>query len=417
MPQTLAEKILSHKVDRSVGPGEVIEVEADLVMVHDGNAPLLFDYFTDGDAIVNPDRVVFIADHFSPPSTGEQAVMVDQMRSFIKDFGIHQYHEFSGICHQLLVEEGYVVPGTVVIGIDSHATTYGAVGAFATGMGAADTAYILKTGKTWLKVPSTIQVNLTGDVKDKILGTDIALTLLGMLGEDGAVYKALQFAGSGLGNMSMDARMSVANFAHETGAKVGIFPVDDTTDNFLHSRARTEYDMYRADAKANYENKLEISLPYIEPKIALPHSPANVKAVEEVEGETIDQAFLGSCASGRLEDLRAAAHILRNNKIHDDVRMLVIPASNRVYNQALEEGLIEAFSHAGAVVCNPGCGPCAGIDKGILGEGERCISTSNRNFRGRMGSFSSEIYLASAATVAASALEGEISAPNTKNPS
>jgi homoaconitate hydratase family protein len=411
MPQTLVEKILSQKVQRSVGPDEVIEVDVDSVMVHDANAPLFFKHFSEDDYIFDPERVVFITDHFGPPSTPEHSGMVDNVRKFISDYEIKYYHEFQGICHHLMVEEGYVVPGMVAIGIDSHATTYGAVGAFATGMGSTDTAYILKTGRTWLKVPGTIRVNFRREQRDNILGTDIALELLGILGEDGATYKALEFGGFGVRNLGMDARMTIANFSHEMGAKVGIFPVDDRASDYLHERAKWEYDILAVDEKANYEQKVDIDLNKIEPNIAQPHSPANVTPVSEVEGAAINQAFLGSCASGRMEDLRAAARILDGKKIHDNVRMIVIPTSNRIYTRALREGLIESFVKAGAVPCNPSCGPCAGIDKGILGDGEVCISTSNRNFKGRMGANSSEIYLASAATVAQSALEGKIAVP------
>jgi len=411
MPQTLVEKIMSQKVQRSVVPDEVIEVSVDRVMVHDANAPLFFKYFTMNDTIFDPDKVVFITDHFGPPSTPEHSAMVDNVRKFISDYKISHHHEFSGICHHLMVEEGYVIPGILVIGIDSHATTYGALGAFATGMGSTDTAYILKTGKTWLKVPGTIQVDFMGEQNNNILGTDIALSLLEILGEDGATYKALEFGGFGVKNLGMDARMTVSNFSHEMGAKVGIFPVDDIAADYLHYRAKEEYDIFAPDEKANYERTIEIDLNDIVPKVAIPHSPANVKPVSDVAGKPINQAFLGSCASGRMEDLKAAASIMEGKKIHDDVRMIVIPVSNRIYSKALEEGLIEVFTKAGAVICNPSCGPCAGIDKGILGEGEVCISTSNRNFKGRMGASSSEIYLASAATVAASALEGVITAP------
>jgi homoaconitate hydratase family protein len=411
MTQTLVEKILSQKVQRSVVPDEVMEFSVDCVMVHDANAPLFFKYFSADDAIYDPGKVVFVTDHFCPPSTPEHSGMVDNVRKFISDYRITKYHEFSGICHHLMVEEGYVVPGMLVVGIDSHATTYGAVGAFATGMGSTDTAYILKTGRTWLKVPGTIRVNFSGEPRPDVLGTDIALSLLEILGEDGASYRALEFGGFGVRNLGMDARMTVSNFSHEMGAKVGIFPVDDIASNYLHIRAKAEYDIFKPDEKAVYDRTLDIDLGEIAPKVALPHSPANVRQVSDAEGKAIDQAFIGSCASGRMEDLATAARILEGKKIHEDVRMIVIPVSNKIYAKALDAGLMAIFARAGAVICNPGCGPCAGIDKGILGEGEVCISTSNRNFKGRMGANSSEIYLASAATVAASALKGEITVP------
>jgi methanogen homoaconitase large subunit len=414
MPQTLVEKILSSKIQKSIEPGEVIEVEVDRVMVHDGNAPLFFRYFSEDDSIFGPERVVVITDHFCPPSSEERSEMVAELRRFIKKFAIHHYYEFEGICHQIMPEEGFVVPGSIVIGIDSHSTLYGALGAFATGMGSTDIAYILKTGKTWLKVPSTIKVNITGERKGNILGTDIALKVLDILGENKGIYKALQFCGRGVKNLSMDSRMTLSNFSHETGAKVGIFPVDDLALNYLYERARYSYDILRVDKDAVYEDTIDIELSDLEPLIALPHSQANVEPVTDCEGKAIHQAFIGSCANGRMEDLRAAAKILDGRKIHEDVRMLIIPSSNRIFKGALKEGLIEKFIRAGAVICNPSCGPCAGIDKGILGTGDVCISTSNRNFKGRMGSQSSEIYLASAATVAASALRGEITAPPLK---
>lgn len=411
MSQTLVQKILSNKIQRSIEPGDVIEVEVDRVMVHDGNAPLFFRYFSDDDFIFDPEKVIFVTDHFCPPSNEEQSEMVAQLRKFLQGFGAQHYFEFKGICHQIMLEEGFVVPGEIVIGIDSHATMYGAVGAFSTGMGSTDTAYILKTGKTWLKVPETIKVNITGERKGNILGSDVALKVLEILGENNAIYKALQFHGNGVKNLSMDSRMTLSNFSYETGAKAGIFPVDDLALNYLYERARYSYDILSVDDDAIYEDAIDIELPNLEPLIALPHSPANVEKVIDFEKKTIHQAFIGSCASGRMEDLRAAAKILGGKKIHDDVRMMIIPSSNRIYEGALKEGLIERFIKAGAIVCNPSCGPCAGIDKGILGKGDVCISTSNRNFKGRMGSPSSEIYLASAATVAMSALKGEITAP------
>lgn len=391
MSPTIAEKILGGEAD------EIVTKEVDRVMLHDGNTPLIFDEM-EGEEIRDPSKVTAVTDHFCPPSTVERAGYVKGFREFVKDKGIDDYIEFEGICHQVMVE-GRVKPGEFVVGIDSHSTTYGGAGAFGVGLGALDTAEVLKTGGTWFKVPRTIRVNIHQG-KD---GTDISLRLLKELNYS-ANYRALEFYDKT--GLSMDARLTVSNMAAETGAKAAVFPPDDITQEYTGEDISAEERISLSDEEA-CESVVDVEAEV--PLIAVPHKPYNVKKAEMMEGKTMDQVFIGSCASGRISDLRKAADVLEGESVHDDVRLLITPASERIYQKALSEGLIDTLTKAGAVILNPSCGPCAGIDKGLMAEGETCLTTQNRNYRGRMGKGS--IYIANAEICALSSLDGVVTVP------
>ncbi|MFO8109498.1 MAG: aconitase/3-isopropylmalate dehydratase large subunit family protein [Thermoplasmata archaeon] len=393
---TISEKLFGGK------EGEYVIREVDRVMLHDGNTPLIFDQMEIHE-IWDPDRVTNVVDHFCPPSTVERAEFVKAHRRFVKEKGILDHVEGKGICHQIMCE-GRVLPGELVAGIDSHSTMYGALGAFGIGFGASDIVEILKEGKTWFKVPEIIRVNI---LKGQI-GTDIALAMLGKIGYDGN-YKGVEF--SDRAGINMDHRMTVANMAAETGAKFAFFPPDYITRTYLK-----EFHIYeQKDISLSEEERCveTVDISVDEPLVAVPHKPYNVKSVSEVCGKTIDQVFIGSCASGRLSDLRDAAEVLKGKKVHPDVRLLVTPASDRVLKTALKEGLISALVGAGAMVLNPSCGPCSGIDKGLMAEGETCITTQNRNYPGRMGK--GDVYIANSTVCALSAIEGIIANPGCDN--
>jgi len=375
--------------------GDYVVKEVDRVMLHDGNAPLIFDDM-EGEDIWDPDRVTSIVDHFCPPSTVERADFVKKLRGFVDKKGIKDHVEFEGICHQVMCE-GRVLPGEIVAGIDSHSTTYGALGAFGIGFGSSDTVEILKKGRTWFKVPETIRVEILQGNN----GTDIALSMLKKIRYD-ANYKTIEFDDK-IG-LSMDDRLTVANMAAETGAKAAFFPPDKLTKIYLE-----EFDIKSGvevplSEEERCVKRVEISVK--EPLVAVPHKPYNVKPLSKVSGKTIDQVFIGSCASGRLSDLRDAVEVLENKEVHPDIRLLIIPASKRIEEKAHKEGLMEKLVRSGAVILNPSCGPCPGIDKGLLAEGETCITTQNRNYPGRMGG--GDVYLANAKICALSAVEGVI---------
>jgi 3-isopropylmalate/(R)-2-methylmalate dehydratase large subunit len=357
------------------------------------------------------DKILVTLDHFAPPSTVERANIVKDVLSFIEDQGITNCRTYEGICHQLLVEGSWVGPGMVVLGADSHTTTAGALGCLATGMGSTDILYTLVTGRSWLRPPEAVRVDLTGDLPPYVTGKDIALALLGGSGEGGFLYKALEFYDSN-GAIPMDDRFAICNMVVEGGAKNGLFNPDEITWGYLEKRdgngRRFPWSLH---GEARYEEAIEIDLSYLRPNLALPHSPARVVDVTEAHGEHIQQVFIGSCTGGRLRDLEATAHILRGRRVAPGMRLLVVPASQQIYQEAIEKGYIQAIVEAGGVILNPSCGPCGGIDKGMLGAGERCLSTSNRNFQGRMGDPSSLVYLASPLTAAATAVRGEITDP------
>lgn len=414
MGMTISEKILARASGKErVEAGEIVEANVDLAMSHD-NAALVSKIFKEigVDKVWDPDKIVIILDHRAPANIIKAAEAHKSIREFIKERGIKNFYDVGeGICHQVVPEKGYVKPGMLIVGTDSHTTTYGAFGAFSTGIGATEMACVWATGKLWLKVPETIKMVINGKLQEMVTAKDVILHIIGEIGSDGANYKAIEFYGETVKNFSVSSRMTISNQAMEAGAKAAIVPPDEKTINYLRDRVRGEMEPVHSDGDANYESEMEFDVSDLEPQVACPHTVDNVKPVSEVEGIEIDQAVLGSCTNGRLEDLEIAAKILKGKRIAPGVRMIVIPASREIYLEALKRGYIEIFLRAGATIINPGCGPCLGAHQGVLASGERAISSTNRNFRGRMGSPDSEVYLASPATVAASAIEGKIVDP------
>ncbi len=412
---TLAEKILAaHADEREVSPGEFVNVRVDLILANDITAPIAIREFQKIGVgrVFDPQKVVMVPDHFVPNKDIASAEQAKLMREFAYEQGII-YFEIgqSGIEHVLLPEQGLVLPGDVVIGADSHTCTYGALGALATGMGSTDIAAAMATGDVWMKVPPTIKLVYHGSLGEWVGGKDLILYTIGNIGVDGALYSVMEFTGEAIDSLSMDGRFTMANMAVEAGAKAGMFRVDNKTQLYIKSRARRPYRVYEADNDAEYSQVIDYDVSDIEPQVALPPSPANTKPVSQVGDIEIDQAVIGSCTNGRIEDLRLAARILKRRKVHPGVRCIIIPGSQQVYLDALTEGLIEIFVRAGAVVSTPTCGPCLGGHMGVLADGERCISTTNRNFVGRMGSPKSEVYLSNPAIAAASAIAGRIASP------
>jgi 3-isopropylmalate/(R)-2-methylmalate dehydratase large subunit len=412
---TLVEKILAeHSDNKEVSPGEFINVRVDLVMANDITAPIAIREFRrlGVDRVFDPGKVVMVPDHFVPNKDIASAEQAKLMREFAHEQGIIYFEVGEmGIEHVLLPEQGLVLPGEVVIGADSHTCTYGALGAFATGMGSTDIAAAMATGDIWMKVPPTIRLIYHGSPGEWVGGKDLILRTIGDIGVDGALYSAMEFAGEAIEALSMDGRFTMANMAIEAGAKAGIFGVDNKTQLYVKSRAERPYLVYEPDNGAEYSNIIEYDVSDMEPQVALPHSPANVRPVSQVGNIEINQAVIGSCTNGRIEDLRTAAQILKGRKIHPGVRCIIIPGSQQVYLDALVEGMLGVFIRAGAVVSTPTCGPCLGGHMGVLADGERCVSTTNRNFVGRMGSTKSEVYLANPAVAAASAVMGKIASP------
>lgn len=412
---TLVEKILAaHTGRKKVTPGEFVNVAVDLVLANDITAPIAIKEFRSIGAgkVFNPQKVVMVPDHFVPNKDIASAEQAKLMREFAREQGVIYFEVGEmGIEHVLLPEQGLVLAGDVVIGADSHTCTYGALGAFATGMGSTDVAAAMATGDIWMKVPPTMKLVYHG-VKGKwVGGKDLILSTIGDIGVDGALYSAMEFTGEAIDALSMDGRFTMANMAIEAGAKAGIFRVDDKTLAYMEPRARRPYTVYEPDGDAEYSRVIEYDVSSLEPQVALPHLPANTRPVSQVGDVVINQAVIGSCTNGRLEDLRLAAGILKGRKVRQGVRCIIIPGSQQVYLDALTEGLIEVFIRAGAAVSTPTCGPCLGGHMGVLAAGERCISTTNRNFVGRMGSTGSEVYLANPAVAAASAITGRITGP------
>jgi 3-isopropylmalate/(R)-2-methylmalate dehydratase large subunit len=412
---TLVEKILAeHSDNKEVSPGEFINVRADLVLSNDITAPIAIREFRrlGVERVFDPGKVVMVPDHFVPNKDIASAEQAKLMREFAYEQGIIYFEVGEmGIEHVLLPEQGLVLPGEVVIGADSHTCTYGALGAFATGMGSTDIAAAMATGDIWMKVPPTIRLIYHGSPREWVGGKDLILYTIGQIGVDGALYSAMEFAGEAIEALSMDGRFTMANMAIEAGAKAGIFGVDNKTQLYVKSRAERPYLVYEPDNDAGYSKVIEYDVSDMEPQVALPHSPANVRPVSQVENVEIDQVVIGSCTNGRIEDMRIAAQILKGRKIHPGVRCIIIPGSQQVYIDALAEGLLGAFIRAGAVVSTPTCGPCLGGHMGVLADGERCVSTTNRNFVGRMGSTKAEVYLTNPAVAAASAVMGKITSP------
>ena len=415
MGMTMTEKIFArHAGLDKVVPGQLIKSKVDLVLGNDITAPPAIKEFEKiGRPVFDREKIALVPDHFAPNKDIKSAGMAKTMREFAKKHQIKHYFEVGrmGIEHVILPEKGLVAPGEVIIGADSHTCTYGAVGAFATGVGSTDMGAAMATGDTWFKVPSTIKVELTGSLPKWVCGKDVILTLIGMIGVDGARYQALEFAGEGVKSLSMTDRLTISNMAIEAGAKNGIFPVDEITMEYITGRVTKPYEVVEADADAEYASVVTIDLSALKPVVALPHLPENVKNVEDVGEIKIDQVVIGSCTNGRIEDLEQAAEVLKGKQVHPDVRAIIIPGSQHVYMEAMKRGYIETFIEANAIVSTPTCGPCLGGYMGILAAGERAVSTTNRNFRGRMGHVDSEVYLTGPSVAAASAIAGRIAEP------
>ncbi len=416
MGMTMTQKILAaHAKLPEVKAGQLLEAELDLVLGNDITSPVAIHEMdkmkTNG--VFHKDKIALVMDHFVPNKDIKSAEHCKCVREFAAKHEITNYFDVGemGIEHALLPEKGLVVAGDVVIGADSHTCTYGALGAFSTGVGSTDMAAGMATGKAWFKVPSAIKVTLTGKPNQWISGKDVILHLIGEIGVDGALYQSLEFTGDGVANLSMDDRFTIANMAIEAGAKNGIFPVDEKTEDYLKAHGSRPYTVYDADPDAEYASEVTIDLSTLRSTVSFPHLPENTHTFDTIDEIKIDQVVIGSCTNGRIEDLRTAAEILKGKKVKKGLRVIIIPATQAVYLQAMEEGLLKTFVEAGAVVSTPTCGPCLGGYMGILAEGERCVSTTNRNFVGRMGHVDSEIYLASPAVAAASALTGKLTDP------
>ena len=417
MGMTMTQKILAaHAGKASVAAGELIEAKLDLVLGNDVTTPVAITEFENAGftKVFDKDKIAIVLDHFTPCKDINAAKLSLQARTFAKKHNITNFFDVGtmGIEHALLPEKGLIAAGECCIGADSHTCTYGALGAFSTGIGSTDMCAGMASGRAWFKVPAAIQFHLTGELQPWVSGKDVILHIIGMIGVDGALYKSMEFTGPGVASLSMDDRFTIANMAIEAGAKNGIFPVDEKTVEYMTGRVNRPWTAYEPDPDAEYEKTIEIDLSAIEPTVSLPHLPSNTKTVKEVAGMDIQQCVIGSCTNGRISDLRVAAKVMEGRKVADGVRCIVIPATQDVYMQALKEGLIETFITAGAVVSTPTCGPCLGGHMGVLYAGERAISTTNRNFVGRMGHVKSEVVLASPAVAAASAVKGTICTPD-----
>ncbi len=417
MSMTMTQKILaSHAGLESVKAGDLIEADLDLVLGNDITSPVAIKEMArmNLDKVFNKDKIALVPDHFVPNKDIKSAEHCKCVREFALRNNITNYFEVGemGIEHALLPEQGLTVAGDVIIGADSHTCTYGALGAFSTGVGSTDMAAGMATGKAWFKVPSAIKFNIVGEKAKNISGKDVILHIIGMIGVDGALYKSMEFTGEGIKNLSMDDRFTIANMAIEAGAKNGIFPVDEKAIEYMKEHSKREYKVFCADEDAEYDAEYTVDLSKLRPTIAFPHLPENTKTIDEINEEIkIDQVVIGSCTNGRIDDLRCAASILKGRHVKKGMRLIVIPATQSIYLQAMEEGLLKTFIEAGGIVSTPTCGPCLGGYMGVLAAGERCVSTTNRNFVGRMGDVTSEIYLASPAVAAESAVKGYIAAP------
>ena len=418
MGMTMTQKILAdHAGVKEVRAGELIEANVDIVMANDITGPMALPIFKQmADKVFDKDKVVLVPDHFTPNKDIKSAENSKAIREFSREQGLTHHMEQGkcGVEHAILHESGIVVAGDAVIGADSHTCTYGAIGAFSTGVGTTDIATGMATGQLWFKVPSAIKFNLHGKLPKYVSGKDVILHIIGRIGVDGALYKSMEFTGEGVKELSMADRFTICNMAIEAGAKNGIFPVDEAAVEYLDKHAKREYKIYEADADAEYEEVVDVDLSAIRPTVAFPHLPGNAKTVDEIEAMDkiyIDQVVIGSCTNGRMEDLRKAAAILKGKKVADNVRVMVVPATQKIYLQCILEGILETFVEAGCAVNTPSCGPCMGGHMGVLAKGEKCVSTTNRNFVGRMGDVESLIYLASPETAAASAIAGYIANP------
>ena len=416
MGMTMTQKILAaHAGLPEVKPGELIEAKLDIVLGNDITTPVAINEFKKAgfDQVFDKDRVAIVLDHFVPNKDIKAAQQSKQCREFACSHCVSHFYDVGkmGIEHALLPEQGVVTAGDCIIGADSHTCTYGALGAFSTGVGSTDMAAGMATGKAWFKVPSALRFELKGQLPGNCSGKDVILTIIGMIGVDGALYKSMEFTGEGVASLSMDDRLCICNMAIEAGAKNGIFPVDEKTKAYLNGRSEREPVFYEADPDAEYEKTVEIDLSKIVPTVSCPHLPENTHPAAELSHIKIDQVVIGSCTNGRMEDMETAYRILNGKKVADGVRCIIIPATQQIMKECVERGYVTAFIEAGAVVSTPTCGPCLGGYMGILAEGERCVATTNRNFVGRMGHVKSEVYLASPATAAQSALTGYITSP------
>ena len=417
MGMTMTQKILAaHAGLDHVEAGQLIRANLDMVLGNDITSPVAINEFEKAgfQGVFNKSKISMVMDHFTPNKDIKAATQCRQCRSFARKFDIDNFYDVGnmGIEHALLPEKGLVAPGECIIGADSHTCTYGALGAFSTGVGSTDMAAGMATGQAWFKVPEAIKFNLTGALQKNVSGKDVILHIIGMIGVDGALYRSMEFMGEGLKRLSMDDRLCISNMAIEAGGKNGIFMVDEITQAYVKDRVDRPFTVYEPDADAQYVQTYDIDLSAIKPTVAFPHLPENTKTIDEVGDVKIDQVVIGSCTNGRLSDMKTAAEILKGKKIRKNVRAIVIPATQKIYKECIKEGYLETFIDAGCVVSTPTCGPCLGGHMGILAEGERCVATTNRNFVGRMGHVKSEVYLASPAVAAASAITGKISGPD-----
>ncbi|HNZ60777.1 MAG: Isopropylmalate/citramalate isomerase large subunit [Euryarchaeota archaeon ADurb.Bin023] len=414
MGKTISEKIIGNKARDVVEAGQIVEANVDYVMVNDVTGLPAFEQFEKFPNGTKPysEKIVLIPDHYVPNKDVASAEQAKRMRDFAKKYNIENYFEVGrgGVCHQLMIEKGFVAPGRLIVGADSHTCSYGALGAFSTGIGSTEAAAIMAIGKLWLKVPDSIKITVNGKLDNYVYGKDIILHVIGDIGVEGALYQTMEYYGNTIENLSLSDRITISNMAIEAGGKAGIIPPDDKVFEYLRGRVRGSYTPVYSDKDAYYLQELKYDAADIPPTVAKPFLPSNTAPASEVDVK-IDQAYLGSCTNGRIEDLRIAAKILKGKKINPEVRMIVVPATKEVFNQALKEGLIEIFENADCFVCGPTCGACLGGYMGILADGEKCVATTNRNFIGRMGHKNSEVYLANPAVVAASAIEGRIVDP------
>lgn len=413
MGKTFAEKILGAKAGREVSAGEIVTVSPDVALSHDNTAAISDTFRKIGvDRVRDPSMLVIPLDHCVPAATDKYAENHKIIRAFVEEQNISNFYDINtGVCHQVLPEKGHALPGRLMLGSDSHTTTYGAFGAFAAGVGRTEMAVIWATGKIWLRVPETFKVHVSGRFQNRVTSKDLILRVIGDLGADGGLYRAAEYCGDAIKEMTLSSRMVLCNMAVEMGCKIGYVEPDETTEAWLRDRATTAYEKVFSDEDAVFSEQFDYDVGDLDPVVACPHTVDNVKAVDEVKGVKIHQALIGTCTNGRIEDLEAAASLLEGRKLAKHVRLLVFPASMEIYRQALLDGLLETFIDAGCVVMNPGCGPCLGAHQGTLAPGEVCLSTANRNFKGRMGCKEAEVYLGSPYTVAASAIAGEIIDP------
>lgn len=417
MGMTMTQKILAaHAGLDSVVAGQLIRANLDMVLGNDITSPVAINEFEKAgfSGVFDKSKVSMVMDHFTPNKDIKAAEQCKQCRTFARKFDLDNFYDVGnmGIEHALLPEKGLVAAGECIIGADSHTCTYGALGAFSTGVGSTDMAAGMATGQAWFKVPEVIKFNLTGALQKNVSGKDVILHIIGMIGVDGALYRSMEFMGEGLKSLSMDDRLCIANMAIEAGGKNGIFMVDEITKEYMKDKVNRPYTVYEPDEDAEYVQTYDIDLSAIKPTVAFPHLPENTKTIDEVGDVPIQQVVIGSCTNGRLSDMKTAAEILKGHKVHKDVRAIIIPATQKIYRECIKEGYLDIFVEAGCVVSTPTCGPCLGGHMGILAEGERCVATTNRNFVGRMGHVKSEVYLASPAVAAASAITGKISSPD-----